>query len=66
MTTVPVKEAAKRLGVDDMTLRVMIQQKLIPIGVYVKKPLKGRGKYVIWEEKLNAYIEGKETQNGTS
>lgn len=51
------KEAAKKLGIAEQTLRIGLQHNQFPFGVAIEtKP----GKYTYWisEERLEKYIKG--------
>lgn len=52
-----VSEAAKRLGMNTQTLRLSLQQGLLPIGVATKTS-KHRYTYTIFEERLERYLKG--------
>ena len=53
-----VSEAAKRLGMNTQTLRLALQQGLVPFGIAVKTS-ENRYTYKIFENRLEKYLEGK-------
>jgi DNA-binding transcriptional MerR regulator len=53
-----VEEAAKRVGMNTQTLRLSLQQGLLPFGIAVKTSEK-RYTYKIFEDRLEKYLEGK-------
>lgn len=66
-----VSEAAKQLGISTQTLRLGLQQGKFPFGeaVLTTKPddskmSRGRYTYIIIEERLKAYLEGKDMVEG--
>lgn len=52
-----VSDAAKKLGMNTQTLRLALQQGLLPIGIATKTS-ENRYTYTIWEERLEMYLRG--------
>lgn len=53
-----VSEAAKRVGMNTQTLRLALQQGLVPFGIAIKTS-ENRYTYKIFEKRLEQYLEGK-------
>ena len=62
METIKVKEAAKRLGLSEQAIRIMLQRKLLPFGVAIPNS-KGTGfRYIIPRKAFEDFLgttEGK-------
>ena len=52
-----VSDAAKLLGMNTQTLRLALQQGLLPIGIATKTS-ENRYTYTIFEERLDKYMRG--------
>ena len=52
-----VSEAAKKLKMNTQTLRLALQQGLLPIGIATKTS-ENRYTYTIFEDRLDKYIKG--------
>ena len=52
-----VSEAAKKLGMNTQTLRLALQQGLLPIGIATKTS-DNRYTYTIFEERLEKFLRG--------
>ena len=52
-----VSDAAKLLGMNTQTLRLALQQGLLPIGIATKTS-ENRYTYTIFEERLDKYLRG--------
>lgn len=57
-----VEDAAKRLSMNPQTLRLALQQGLMPFGVAVKTSPK-RYTYKIFPERLEKYLKGMDYEN---
>ena len=53
MTTVSVKDAAKELHMDVLTLRYLMQTKELNIGFFIRRPGCRRGAYKIYRHLLD-------------
>lgn len=54
-----VEDAAKRIGMNTQTLRLALQQGLLPFGIAVKTS-ENRYTYKIFHKRLEKYIEGED------
>ena len=54
-----VSEAAKKLHMNTQTLRLALQQRKFPFGEAIKTS-ENRYVYVIFEDRLNLYLEGRD------
>ncbi len=57
MEKISVAEAAKKLNVTTQFLRISLQQNKFPFGVAVDMSGKGRYRYHIFPERLDAYMK---------
>lgn len=55
------KEAAQRLGMSELSLKMLMQQNRLPIGYYLVKPGATKGRYHIVPEQVEAYLNQKST-----
>ena len=60
MTRITTKEAADKLNMTQLTVKVLMQQEKLPIGYAVKNPGSTRYHYIIYSELLDGYINGVE------
>lgn len=54
-----VEDAAKKIGMNPQTLRLALQQGLLPFGIAVKTS-ENRYTYKIFQKRLEKYIEGED------
>ena len=54
-----VEDAAKKIGMNTQTLRLALQQGLLPFGIAVKTS-ENRYTYKIFQKRLEKYIEGED------
>jgi hypothetical protein len=52
-----IQEAARFMGISEQQLRLLIQNKLVDFGVYMRQAGNSRGSYYIWKEKFKAYVK---------
>ncbi len=58
MERITIKEAAKLLNMDVVTLRFLVRQKRLLIGYAIKKKGKSYYHYIIYRSMLDAFIQG--------
>ena len=52
-----IAEASKFMGISEQQLRLLIQNKLVDFGVYMKQAGNSRGSYYIFKEKFKNYVQ---------
>jgi len=54
---IKIAEASKFMGISEQQLRLLIQNKLVDFGVYMKQAGNSRGCYYVWKEKFKDYVK---------
>ena len=60
MEKIKIKDVAQKLGKGEQSIRVMLQQGLLPFGAAVKIPGSSTWSYTIFPEKFKEYCGGVE------